>query len=116
MTPPVQISTQKRISAYGFNGKVGSEQRLPCKAKHGGPRVSCCYSGKERAEGFEPRVMVPEFLHILISWFLEISRHQIVAYVTVRISGRSSDLHYGATFLMNLDPAIRMNWKPEGIG
>lgn len=28
MTPPVQISTQKRIAAYGFNGKVGSEQRL----------------------------------------------------------------------------------------
>ena len=28
MTPPVQISTQRRIAAYGFNGKVGSEQRL----------------------------------------------------------------------------------------
>ena len=29
MKPPVQISTRGRIAAYGFRGKVGSEQRLP---------------------------------------------------------------------------------------
>ena len=46
--------------------------------------------GFQRHTGFEPRVMVPAFLHILISWFLEISRRQIIAYVTVRFSGRSS--------------------------
>jgi putative transposase len=34
--------------------------------------------------------MVPAFLHVLISSFLETSRRQIVAYVTVRFSGRSS--------------------------
>ncbi len=29
MTPPVQISTQGRIAAYGFSRKVGSGRRLP---------------------------------------------------------------------------------------
>ncbi len=40
--------------------------------------------------GFEPSVMVPAFLHILISSFLETSRRQIIASVSVRFSGSSS--------------------------
>ncbi len=40
--------------------------------------------------GFEPSVMVPAFLHILISSSLETSRRQIIASVTVRFSGSSS--------------------------
>jgi hypothetical protein len=40
----------------------------------------------------EARVMVPAFPHVLISSFLETSRRQIVASVTVRFSGGSSEI------------------------
>jgi hypothetical protein len=38
------------------------------------------------ATRFEPRFMVPAFLHILICLLLEASRRQIIAYATVRFS------------------------------
>ncbi len=44
----------------------------------------------QRHTGFKPRVMVPAFLHVLISSFLETSRRQIIASVTVQFSGNSS--------------------------
>jgi hypothetical protein len=37
--------------------------------------------------GLEPRVMVPAFLHILISSLVETSRRQIAASITVRFAG-----------------------------
>jgi hypothetical protein len=40
--------------------------------------------------GLEPSVMVPAFLHVLISSLLETSRLQTIASVTVRFSGRNS--------------------------
>jgi len=46
--------------------------------------------GFQRHTGLKPSVMVPALLHVLISKFLETSRRQIVAYVTVRLSGSSS--------------------------
>jgi hypothetical protein len=46
--------------------------------------------GFQRHAGLEPHVMVPAFLHVLISSLLETSRRQIVAYVTVPFSGNSS--------------------------
>src|SRR5690606_23504610 len=46
--------------------------------------------GFQRHTGFEPRVMVPALLHVPISSFLETSRRQIVASVTVRFSGSIS--------------------------
>ena len=45
--------------------------------------------GLQRHAGLEPRIMVPAFLHVLISSLLETSRRQIVASVTVRFSGSS---------------------------
>jgi hypothetical protein len=42
--------------------------------------------------------MVPAFLNVLISWFLEISRPQIVAYATVQFPGSSS-------------PPLRLGWS-----
>jgi hypothetical protein len=41
--------------------------------------------------GLEASVVVPAFLHVLISSFSEASRRQSVACVTVRFSGSSSD-------------------------
>ena len=43
--------------------------------------------GFQRNTGFEPRVMVPAFLQSLISSFLETSKAQKIAAVTVRFSG-----------------------------
>jgi hypothetical protein len=49
--------------------------------------------------------MVPAFLDVLISSFSEISRRQIVAYVTVRFSGSSSEVS-GAVVDTMLDTDI----------
>ena len=46
----------------------------------------------QRHESLEARIMVPAFPHALISSFLQTSRPQIVASVTVRFSGSSSVL------------------------
>ena len=43
--------------------------------------------GLKRNTGFEPRIMVPAFLHRPISSFLETCKAQIIASVTVRFSG-----------------------------
>lgn len=58
-----------------------------CQLRHS----ALALHGFLRHTDFDPRVMVPAFLHILISAFLETSRRQIAAYATVRFSGSSSD-------------------------
>ncbi len=46
--------------------------------------------GFHRNTGLEPSIMVPAFFNVLIFSLLETSRRQIVASVTVRLSGSSS--------------------------
>jgi hypothetical protein len=61
--------------------------------------------GFQRHAGLEPCIMVPAFLHVLISSFLETSRRQIQASITDRFSGRDSDLEHP---LGALKPAFKL--------
>jgi hypothetical protein len=45
--------------------------------------------GFQRHAGLEPRIMVPAFLHILISRLLEINRRQIATSVTFQFLGEA---------------------------
>jgi len=54
--------------------------------RHGALALQCF----QRHASLEARVMVPAFRHVLISSFLQTSRRQIIAFVTVQFSGRCS--------------------------
>ncbi len=59
--------------------------------------------------------MVPAFLHSLISSFLETNKAQIVASVTVRFSGGSSELYFGFYETMFSDDEIKRLSKFLGV-
>ena len=63
-----------------LHAAIGSQLRYRALALH----------SFQRHASLEARLMVPAFRHVLISLSFETSRRQIVASVTVRISGRRS--------------------------
>jgi|GEM_PF-3873449 len=54
--------------------------------------------GLQRHASLEDRVVIPAFAHVLISSLLEINRRQFVASVTVRFSGRCSQIDIPPSF------------------